>query len=220
MSPLVPAADSMPFSEETYRSVSRDLYEWSVYGPAGVTEQSDRFKLVTEGRDPGPNYSCCADLPHWGMWRLGIRSPYLNREERTEAPGDWKSQVNIWRLYSSPDTKTEGLNVVPKCGDVWLIGSTPTNWHALVCDRLEDGNVLHSWDYGQAALKEPAWHPGSIEGCRRERGLRQVSGQWVFPDGKRLLAYINLWDALQGAQKRGELHPLYEYPEESNGTGL
>lgn len=202
----------MPFTEEHYRDVSRDLYEWSTYGDAGVTEKSDRFKLVTEGRDKGPDYSCCADLGHWGLWRVGIRSPYLNREERTEAPGDWKDQVNVWRLYSSPDARTKPLNVTPKCGDIWLIGSTPKNWHVLVCDRIEN-DVLHSWEYGQAALREPAWKPNSIEGCRREREIVQVNGQWCFKkDPRRLLAYINLWDALRGAQARGELHPLYEMP--------
>lgn len=207
---------AMPFTEETYRARALDLCEWACYGDAGVTEKSDRYKLVTEGRDPGPNYSSCADLAHWLLWRLGSRSPYLNREERTEAPGDWKQQVNIWRLYSSPDTRTKPLAPLPKTGDVWLIGSPPTNWHALVCSKLElDTHTLHSWDYGQAALREPAWHPGSTEGCRRTRSLREVNGQWVFPDGRRLLAYLNLWDALRGAQARGELNMLYEMPEET-----
>lgn len=205
-----------PFDEARYRDAASELLLWATYGGEGVTEKSDRYKLVTENRDPGPVYSSCADLAHWMLWRLGVRSKYVNREERTEANGDWKGGLNVSKLAFGPDAVTPWKAPVPKCGDIWIIWSKPqgTDAHVLVVDRLDtDAGVLHSYDYGQAALSPERWKPNSVEGKHCERAVRELPTTWGFPDGRRLHVYLPLWETLCAAQARGELHPLFELPE-------
>lgn len=208
----------MPFDEPRYRSVARDMCEWATYGDAGVTEQSERYKLVTEGRDPGPKYSSCADLAHWMLFRLGVRSLWLNRDEEIgDGPGqDWEIAVNVSNLAFGPCAQTPIPGALPGCGDIWIVWAHPkgTDAHVLVCEKLDPAaGVLHSWDYGQATTNPATWKPHSIEGRRRERAVRLLpGGVWMFPDGRRLQKTLPLWATLQKVHARGELWPLYETP--------
>jgi hypothetical protein len=208
MTPIAP-----PFNEQAYRDVARVLCTWATDGENGVTEKSERYQLVTEGRDKGPNYSSCADLAHWLLYRLGVRSKYLNRAEDS---GGWEMGRNVSNLAFGPDAKEPTSGGIPRCGDIWIIWSKPngTDAHVLVVDELEDDHTLHSWEYGQAPMSLKFWKPNTVEGKHAKRALRLTpEGRWQFGGGRILKKVLPLWATLQAASTRGELLPLYELPK-------
>jgi hypothetical protein len=62
-------------------------------GLPGVDEDDERYRHVTESLDPGSFHikpdpvSSCAMLPHFMLYRAGVREPWIDRKE---APGGWR----------------------------------------------------------------------------------------------------------------------------------
>jgi hypothetical protein len=133
------------------RIEAKRLLEWACRGTAGVSEQDPRYVEVTEGRDFGAGYSSCADLAHWLLYRVGVRSPWINRAEHT----GWKTGVNVSRLaYSVPRLmcRTETPGSVFDCGDVLIVWNKPdgTDAHVMVVYEYDHRTVtLTVAEYGQ-----------------------------------------------------------------------
>src|SRR5437764_45978 len=82
-------------SEDQYRDAARRLLEHAGAGPVGRKLLDPVYQGVVEGRDPKIHgYSGCADLAHWDLFRLGVRSPHVNRDENQ----GWKPVVNVGDL--------------------------------------------------------------------------------------------------------------------------
>jgi len=78
------------------------------------------FEAVTEGRQHG-NYSACADLAHWLLFRLGVRLGWVNRNENH----GWRVAVNLSKLTAE------------ECG-----GSNPIACPAVIGEKLEPGDIV------------------------------------------------------------------------------
>jgi hypothetical protein len=183
---------------EHYRSLARRYLQLATGESKGVTELSAVYKAVTERRDPGPVYSSCGDLAHWLWYRLGVRLPWVNRQEHR----GFKYGRNIADIWKGPDDSQEN-GEKPCAGDVWVIWQKAdgADAHVIVCDSMV-GNVLHSYEYGQAAVSKERWRPGSIEGRQKETAL-SGGAPWVWPSGKRLQRVVRLADVLAEAEAAG-----------------
>ena len=131
------------------RCLAASWLEWSCADDA-VDEQHPRYVRVTEGRDPGPGYSSCADLAHWLYFRLGCRERWVNRAEHR----GWKMEVNVSRIVAvSEPWRPRQLYA----GDVLCIANrwpSGTDAH-IVCVITHDEGLLCTAEYGQpgGALK-------------------------------------------------------------------
>jgi hypothetical protein len=76
---------------------------------------SVRHLEIKEGR-VGKGYSSCGDLAHWVLYRIGVRSPWLNRKEHT----GWVCGVNVSRLVAHADAYRGQLL---EAGDVIVIAN-------------------------------------------------------------------------------------------------
>lgn len=95
--------------------------EWLEYACKGnPPKNSPRHLEIKEGRD-GAKYSSCADLAHWLWFRLGLRLPWINRDEHL----GWVDQVNISRIVSHSAVyqgeRLEGGDVIV-IANVWPAG--------------------------------------------------------------------------------------------------
>lgn len=139
-----------------YRDLARRLVEYACGGAAGRSESDPVYQQVTEGRDRGTaqrSYSSCGDLAHWLLYRLGVRSPWINRAEHQ----GWRSGRNVSTLaWDAPNavrrTPTPSGRYEP--GDVLIVWNREDGTDAHVLVAVEhDGNVLLSGDYGQPGGK-------------------------------------------------------------------
>src|SRR6187402_2325726 len=132
---------------DVWRAAAVALCEYACGYEAGRSKDDPIYKEVTENRD-GPGeaqrraYSSCGDLAHWLYMRLGIREPWLNRND-DNAFGPWKPGQNITRLWGTacPFDKVppDGGNWKPEPGDVVLIWNTGTDAHVMVA--LDGGDA-------------------------------------------------------------------------------
>lgn len=139
------------------------------------------YRMVTEGRDPGPVYSSCGDLAHWLLYTLGCRHQCINRKEHL----GYMIGRNVSRLANvaeavKPTTAEEYAALDLQPGDILIKWTRPDtrDAHVFVFDRL-DGDKLHSWDYGQATTNRATWHKSMLEARPKVRsvyglGLRRV----------------------------------------------
>lgn len=141
---------------------------------------------ITEGRI-GKGYSSCGDLAHALLYHLGVREPWINRDEHE----GWSPAVNISRLAGRtwgasgccPVAFKPSSEDVFETGDILIVWNAEngTDAHALVVDSMT-GAELNSWDYGQ---------PG---GKRRKRQLRESphSPGHIYAGDKRIQCAIRL----------------------------
>lgn len=90
---------------------------WLEYACAGnPPKESKRHLEIKEGRR-APSYSSCGDLAHWMYFRIGVRLPFINRDEHR----GWTMGVNVSRLVAQavPYTgqKLEGGDVIVIAND-------------------------------------------------------------------------------------------------------
>jgi hypothetical protein len=168
------------------RKLALDYLNIATKGAEGRTEGDSVYIAITEARDSGKSYSSCGDLPHWLLYRLGVRCSYVNRAEHN----DWRSGQNISALAFGC-----AVARVPKSGESYDVGDilliwnneTGTDAHALVV-RKHAGVELQTAEYGQ---------PGGAQ-CRR-----------TFVAGKigtrKLQRVIRLEDVLRHAEQSGKL---------------
>lgn len=93
--------------------------EYACRGNPGL--DSPRHLEIKEGRQI-KIYSSCADLAHWMLFRLGLRMPWINRDEHL----GWKPIVNVSRISSHSEPYRgqllEGGDVIVIAND-WPEGS-------------------------------------------------------------------------------------------------
>ena len=183
------------------------LLEWACRGSLGVSEQDDRYRLVTEGRDHGAKYSSCGDLAHWLYYRLGVRQPWVNRAEHK----GWRVGLNVSNLcWSPPNAQARPSTSADffEPGDVIVVWNLPqgTDSHVLcVIEHDRAKGVLLTAEYGQ---------PG---GALRTRVLTEKQGAWYI-GLRRVRRRLSLQDVLGAAASMGLLEGAEEpIPEDHNG---
>lgn len=151
-----------------YRLLAERLLRYAVRGPLGRDEQDPVYREVTEERDPGPGYSSCGDLPHWMLYRLGVRESWVNRQEHFPK---FRYGKNISTLSWKPCPSRE-MHIAEKfaCGDTLIIWAEPDteDAHALVVLEHDVDTIL-SADYGQPGGKL----------VRRRLSDRNLGGRYI-----------------------------------------
>lgn len=201
------------------RALAREWCEYATNGADGRRVDDPVYRWVTEGRDPGPGYSSCADLAHWLLTRLGVQAAWLNRDEGDDAK--WRSVVNVGRLCASP----VGGNPVarkPEPGELFRTGDVLICWkrpdtrdaHVMVCARHEGGRLV-TWDYGQGPMGVEPWRASRahVEAAKRTREVFERDGRWTFMTGKSIRSVLPLADVLAACPLRAPDRPTGEFLE-------
>jgi hypothetical protein len=190
---LVPYVPTTGQTTKDRSQFVKELVEEACGGKQGRNENDPVYQQVTEGRDVGAaqkSYSSCGDLAHWMLYRMGVRSDYVNRNEN----GGWKAAQNISNLaFKCPAAEVPSLNTQYKPGDIALIwnNSDGTDAHAMVVVE-QKGNQLVVGEYGQ---------PG---GAIHTRTIKTQEGA-AFVGKRQIQRVIPLDKALAIARDRGEL---------------
>ncbi len=153
---------------ELWQRAAVALDEWACGGEKGRDKRDPIYRAVTENRDGGlvpyDKYSSCGDRAHWRLWRLGVRLPFVNREERTPLPGDWHVGVNIselWNAKHGAPAVAPGRDWMPEPGDELLIWLTGFDAHSLsVLSYDAATNTARTANYGTAGMSK-AMFPGA-----------------------------------------------------------
>lgn len=153
----------------TYRKWAVELVEYACGYSVGRPEDDIVYKAVTENRDVGAmqkKYSSCGDLTHWLLYRLGVRSQWVNRAEHG---GFLSSDLynNITLLQKSPallrDPNT-GMRYQP--GDIGIIWGTGFDAHVFVVLDDQQPKALYVGEYGQPgghlAARTIGYHAGLL----------------------------------------------------------
>jgi hypothetical protein len=134
-----------------YTALAVELVHYACGYGKGRPEGDPVYDAVTEGRDKGSarrGYSSCADLAHWLYYRLGVRSPWVNRAEHQ----GWKRGANVWKLAGeAPHVADPFPSTRFGAGDVGIIWSKPdtTDAHVLVVLDDQQPRALYVGEYGQ-----------------------------------------------------------------------
>lgn len=136
---------------ETYRRWATELVEYACGYSGGRGEDDPVYQAVTEGRDRGTmqrRYSSCGDLAMWMLYRLGVRSSWVNRDEHR----GWTSGINVSRLvFDAPALVAPGIQEHYLPGDIGIIWSAADGHDAHVFVILDDQqpHALFVGEYGQ-----------------------------------------------------------------------
>jgi hypothetical protein len=158
------------------------LCEWAVGYDHGRSKDDPVYKLVTENRDgPGPkdraNYSSCGDLAHFLLERLGVRAPWLNRNDDNSF-GAWKAGVNVSNLWGAacPIDTVPGSDWTPEPGDILLLWNTGYDAHVCVSSGKYESGRLTTYNYGAGGMST-AISPGARIGVNK---LAWNGKNWVY----------------------------------------
>ncbi len=170
------------------RNIALTLLTAATNGARGRSEDDPVYQAVTEHRDFGARYSSCGDLAHWLLFRLGIRSDYLNRREHL----GWSVGANVSRLaWKCPAARSPISGETYQAGDTLIVWSNETGTDAhVVVVREHNHAVLITAEYGQ---------PGGAQ-C-----ARLISGGRI--GHRRIQKVVPLIRALELAAAAGELQP-------------
>lgn len=194
-----------PADLERAQAFCQVLLSKAVNDEHGRDELDSFYKLVTEGRDVGKwraSYSSCADLAHWMLRCLGVRAPWLNRDDDGDAQ-KWKSAVNLNWLCPPPIGKCPialpHLTITPAPGDVF-VENNAHGGHVFCCIRyVPETDTLITAEYGQ---------PG---GKLKTRSLFTVTFN------KRALSHIPLARVLEICEAPIDVSPILDW---TNGGSL
>jgi hypothetical protein len=124
-----------PIDEPAARALAMYLCEYACNGSKGRPEKGDPvYDAVTEHRDTGKDYSSCADLAHWMLFRLGVREFFLNRAEHK----GFKYGVNVGRLAWCGFAKAPTAADRFQAGDILVIWARPDTKDSHVTIVLQD----------------------------------------------------------------------------------
>lgn len=178
-----------------YKTLAVDLLEYACNSTHGRPEGDPVYDAVTEGRDPGPGYSSCADLAHWLLYRLGVRCWWVNRSEHK----GFAWGMGPSRLAGNCPTRIvpPGLRAKFEPGDILLVwnierGEKATQDLHVACMVEDRGDSVTTIDYGQPGGKL----------CNRTSGERD--GKRTL-GGKKIQVCVPLLPTLLHADARGEL---------------
>jgi hypothetical protein len=127
--------------------------EYACNGSKGRPEHGDPvYDWVTEWRDGGDWYSSCADLAHWVLYRIGVRSSWINRQEHNGfVVGAGVSRL-CWKAPAFSPSGSESL----LAGDIvvtWAKPDTSDAHVSVVIEHEREAGRLLSADYGQPGGK-------------------------------------------------------------------
>ncbi len=185
---------------ECWQAASAAYDTWVCGGTTGRAKTDPVYQMVVEGRDNPSTYaifSSCAERPMAKLWRFGCRRTFVNREERTPAPRDWKSGVNISNMHDlskgSPCmfainaqghrfAVAPGAGWVPMVGDELLIWNHPLgkDAHALGIVTF-DGALATTSNYGSSGMSKTVF-PGAKISSPRSLAFRN-NGWWYDKSG-------------------------------------
>lgn len=193
--------ESHMLTEPEYRDTCRRLLEWSCGGPVGLPQTDPRYLSVTEGREPVHSTygTSCGELPHWELFRVGVRSKCINR---VESHG-YQSGMNIWDLASAPFTKICSRDDDYQPGDVvyiWSRADTEDAHAMCVVEYVADKHQMTVAEYGQPG--------GALHVHQLTEGNDLSSGKSrpaLFCGARALQRWIPLMAAIVYADGRGEL---------------
>jgi hypothetical protein len=188
-------------TESEARDLARRLLDFAGAGPVGRSQDDPVYKQVTEGRElAGQHFgTSCGELPHWLLYRLGVRSAFINRNE---AHG-WRPGVNIWNLAGLPLARECQPHDRYLCGDIVFIWEKhdTTDAHAMcVIEHTLPDQVLLVAEYGQPG--------GKLATHQLRPNVDMASGHprpALFCGGRALQRWVPLMSVLQYAADHGEL---------------
>lgn len=184
----------------------KSLITWACGPPKGRDENDPIYQQVVEGRDVGTyqkSYSSCGDLCHWMLYRLGVRSDLVNRDEN----GGWQQEKNISKLAFSQAASNVTPSTSYKPGDIIIIWneSNGTDAHAIVVTE-QNGSSLSTGEYGQ---------PG---GAEKTRTITTKDGK-PFIGKRQIQKVIPLETVLELARQNGELADITLPGDLANSVG-
>jgi len=175
------------------QQIAQALLRKAVNDEHGRTEQDAFYQIVTEGRDVGAaraGYSSCGDLAHWLLRCLGVRAPWVNRNDDGDGR-NWKVGVNLNWLCPRPigpcSIASPHLQGDPAPGDI-IVQNNAVGGHVICVIELRGPGQLVTAEYGQ---------PG---GKRKER---------AFPQN--IISHLRLVDALPLCQVPPYFGPLQDF---------
>lgn len=202
---------------ECYQAAAVALDTWACNGKLGRAKTEPEYQQVVEGRDVPSSYeyySSCADRAMWRLWRLGCRLPFVNREERTPYPKDFRWGVNIAWLHDpgkgAPCLVNADGNPIPPGADwepspgdemlIWILGSDA---HSLSVMSYDGSRAVTS-NYGSGGMSASVF-PGAKFG---NAPLTFKAGQWWYDEGvrsKRVQRVLRLVDVIETLTAKADL---------------
>lgn len=190
---------------EYWRIAVVALDDYACGGTKGRSKTDPVYQEVVEGRDvPSTytHYSSCGDRAHWRAYRIGIRQPWVNRQQYK----GWKAGRNISDLaYTCPFSKAPDANWVPSVGDEMVIWNSPqgTDAHSLSITLPGDG-VATTANYGAAGMSAAAFPGAHIS----TSPLIEKNGVWTYGT-RRVQRVLRLEDLLAAVTEM----PNFDGPE-------
>jgi len=208
---------------ECYQAASVAYNTHVCGGVVGLPKTHPIYQSVVEGRDVPSSYedySSCADRCHDWLWRLGCRLPFLNREERTPLPKDFKWGVNISNLHDAErlgapclyvlDKEGKklpvppGKNWEPSIGDELLLWNTGYDAHSNAIVSF-NGALAVTANYGASGCSKAVF-PGAK--LSQPTLLQQRGGRWWYGDGihaKQVMRVLRLVDYIETLTAKANL---------------
>jgi hypothetical protein len=205
-------------------------WEWACGAPEATHVSTDdpRYKIVTEhrGRDylAHPPASSCGDLPHFGLEKIGVRLPWVNREARlgNRWRGSW---LNINRLVhppigACPETKEWTPDADVQGGDVVVVANrwpSGKDAHAVcvLARTVEVGELETSELWSTAEYGNEHGDPANVGGLRYH-----VLRSGHILGARRIRVWLSLDRIVRSAYRQGllsgaEVLPPAVYPSEA-----
>jgi hypothetical protein len=140
-----------PEDLQSARDYVRAKARFACGGAKGRGKLDPVYVEVTQGRDSKANwahYSSCGDQLHWMAWELGVRDPWVNRDD-PDSNRHWRPGTNITDL-EKPATAVP-ISYVPEAGDLLLLWNTGNDAHVCIAGTTEAG-VLEVMNYGAGGM--------------------------------------------------------------------
>lgn len=176
----------MTLSLPEAQALAQALLRFAVNDEHGRSETDPIYVRVTEGRD-GPTaelrrrYSSCGDLAHWMLRCLGVRAPWLNRDDDgDEKP--FRYGVNLNWLVAPPIGRCpiagKVLQCAPAPGDIFVETNASGGHVYCAIEYDAENDTLTTAEYGQ---------PG---------GKLKLRSEFRFAHSTKLMSHIRLVDVL------------------------
>jgi hypothetical protein len=191
------------------RQNATELLSFAGLSETGRPFSDPVYKAITEGRQDRAVrakqfYSSCGDLAHWLFFRMGVRMPFINRDE-LDGWSFMGTNNNITTLYTHPNGKHPGLDAKFEAGDVLIVAATNVNKTHVICviDHDPNTNILHSAEYGQP------------HGALRTRHIiKNMDSHKLYIGDRSIDVHLPIYDVLNSAAAANKLvEPItaYEY---------
>ena len=185
--------------EPTLRSTAVGIGKYATNSQEGRILGDPVFEMITEKRNHSPGYSCCGDVVHFMLSRLGLKDPTIvNRNDTTK----WQSGLNISKLRYGSAKVGAWVDYKPgllaKPGDAMIIGNDNASTHTFIVQEHTTSS-LFSCDGGQFNLKEGPYNKKigqpAINMCMREMKIMLGSlytGTVEKNNWRRIMGWIDI----------------------------